>query len=169
MYTQDLTTNGFQSRPGLQFRPQVISHLGTSQAQRCFTADGARTSAANMARQSETQGATALHGVQETLCTRRLEQQTVTGVRLYKIRPYGVIRPITGLPQPATSPGAVSCIEPLHASQGPQLTIIAELARSVRRLLVTASVVPCSPILVTQMKEALSFSETSVLTKATRR
>jgi hypothetical protein len=40
--------------------------------------------------------------------------------------------------------------------------------RSVRRLLVTASVVPSSPILVTLMKEALSSSETSVLTRATR-
>jgi hypothetical protein len=36
-------------------------------------------------------------------------------------------------------------------------------------LLVTASVVPCSPTLVTLMKEALSSSETSVLTRATRR
>jgi hypothetical protein len=41
--------------------------------------------------------------------------------------------------------------------------------RSVRRLLVTASAVPSSPILVTLMKEALSSSETSVLTRATRR
>jgi hypothetical protein len=40
--------------------------------------------------------------------------------------------------------------------------------RSVRRLLVTASVVPSSPILVTLMKEALGSSETSVLTRATR-
>jgi hypothetical protein len=40
---------------------------------------------------------------------------------------------------------------------------------SVRRLLVTASVVHSSPILVTVMKEALSSSETSVLTRATRR
>jgi hypothetical protein len=39
----------------------------------------------------------------------------------------------------------------------------------VRRLLVTASVVPSSPILVTLMKEALSSSETSVLTRATWR
>jgi hypothetical protein len=38
-----------------------------------------------------------------------------------------------------------------------------------RTLLVTASVVPSSPILVTMMKEALSSSETSVLTRATRR
>jgi hypothetical protein len=39
----------------------------------------------------------------------------------------------------------------------------------VRRLLVTASVVPSSPILVTLMKEALRSSETSVLTRATGR
>jgi hypothetical protein len=39
---------------------------------------------------------------------------------------------------------------------------------SLRWLLVTASVVPSSPILVTLMKEALSSSETSVLTRATR-
>jgi hypothetical protein len=42
-------------------------------------------------------------------------------------------------------------------------------ARSVRWLLVTASVVPSSPILVTLMKETLSSSETSVLTRATLR
>jgi hypothetical protein len=40
---------------------------------------------------------------------------------------------------------------------------------SVRRLLVTASVVPSTPILVTMMKEAQRSSETSVLTRATRR
>jgi hypothetical protein len=38
-----------------------------------------------------------------------------------------------------------------------------------RRLLVTASVVPSSPILVTLMMEALIYSQTSVLTRATRR
>jgi hypothetical protein len=37
------------------------------------------------------------------------------------------------------------------------------------RLLVTAGVVPSSPILVTLMKKALSSSETSVHTRATRR
>jgi hypothetical protein len=41
--------------------------------------------------------------------------------------------------------------------------------RSMRRLLVTASVVPSSPILVTVMKESLSSCETSVLTRATLR
>jgi uncharacterized protein YggT (Ycf19 family) len=40
---------------------------------------------------------------------------------------------------------------------------------SVRRLLVTANVVPSSPILVTLMMEALRSSETPVLTRATRR
>jgi hypothetical protein len=43
------------------------------------------------------------------------------------------------------------------------------LLRSVRRLLVTASLVLLSQILVTLMMEALSSSETSVLTRATRR
>jgi hypothetical protein len=56
-----------------------------------------------------------------------------------------------------------------------RLTIIGELGTTlavtsiVRRLIVTANVVPSSPILVTLMMEALSSSETSVLTRATRR
>jgi hypothetical protein len=40
--------------------------------------------------------------------------------------------------------------------------------RALRRLLVTASVVPSSSILVSLMKEALNSSKTSVLTRATR-
>jgi hypothetical protein len=44
-----------------------------------------------------------------------------------------------------------------------------KLLHSVRRLTVTANVVPSSPILVTLMKEALSSSEMSVLIGATRR
>jgi hypothetical protein len=41
--------------------------------------------------------------------------------------------------------------------------------RSVRRLLVRASIVSNSPILLTLMKKELSSSETSVLTRATQR
>jgi hypothetical protein len=41
--------------------------------------------------------------------------------------------------------------------------------RTLRRLLVTASVVPSSPILVSVMKEALSSTEISVSTRATGR
>jgi hypothetical protein len=41
--------------------------------------------------------------------------------------------------------------------------------RTARQLLVTASVVPSSPIFVTLMKEALSSSDTSVPARATRR
>jgi hypothetical protein len=43
------------------------------------------------------------------------------------------------------------------------------ISTQVHRLLVTASVVPSSPIHVTLMKEALSSYETSVLTRVTRR
>jgi hypothetical protein len=42
-------------------------------------------------------------------------------------------------------------------------------SRSIRRLLVAACVVPSSPIFVTPMKEAPGSSETSVLTRSTRR
>jgi hypothetical protein len=49
-----------------------------------------------------------------------------------------------------------------------RVTRIGEL-RTVRRLLVTASVVLSSPIVVTLMNEALSSFETSVLRRATRR
>jgi hypothetical protein len=44
-----------------------------------------------------------------------------------------------------------------------------KLRRNTSRLLAIASVVPSSPIVVTLLKEALSSSETSVLTRATRR
>jgi hypothetical protein len=48
-------------------------------------------------------------------------------------------------------------------------TTLAAFLRSVRRLLVTANVVPSSPILATLMIEALNSTEKSVLTRATRR
>jgi hypothetical protein len=55
------------------------------------------------------------------------------------------------------------------ASSGMLLRVaLVVFLRSVRRFLVTISVVPSSPILVTQMKEALSSSETLLLTRDTR-
>jgi hypothetical protein len=52
-----------------------------------------------------------------------------------------------------------------HSASFIRVTRLGELGT----MLVTASVVPSSPSLVTLMKEALSYSETSVLTRATRR
>jgi hypothetical protein len=52
---------------------------------------------------------------------------------------------------------------------GELVTTLVVFLRSVRRLVVTASVVTSSRIRVTLMKEALSSSETSVLTRAKRR
>jgi hypothetical protein len=53
--------------------------------------------------------------------------------------------------------------------EGTKRALHSVFLRSVRRLLVAACVVPSLPILVTLMKEALGFSETSVLTRATQR
>jgi hypothetical protein len=52
-----------------------------------------------------------------------------------------------------------------------RVTIIAELGKisSLFLLLVTANVIPRSPILVTLLKEAIRSSETSVPTRTTRR
>jgi hypothetical protein len=50
-----------------------------------------------------------------------------------------------------------------------EITLAETSNRRTLRLLVSASVVSSSPMLVTLMKEALSSSETSVLTRATRR
>jgi hypothetical protein len=46
--------------------------------------------------------------------------------------------------------------------------LVKKFLRSVRWLVITASVVPSSPILVTLMKEALGSSKMSVLTRATQ-
>jgi hypothetical protein len=43
-----------------------------------------------------------------------------------------------------------------------------KISTLLRRLLVTANVVPTSPILITLMMETVRFCETSVLTRATR-
>jgi hypothetical protein len=59
--------------------------------------------------------------------------------------------------------------EGFHGGDYEEWRLLLVFLHSLRRLLVRASVVPSSPILVTLMREALSSSETSVLTKATRR
>jgi hypothetical protein len=69
---------------------------------------------------------------------------------------------VTRIGEPRTTLAATS--KPMPAAKKYHLVLLL----SVRRLLVTASVVPRSPILVTLMKEALSSSETSVPTRATR-
>jgi hypothetical protein len=56
-----------------------------------------------------------------------------------------------------------------HYNNSFRYRLLSVFLHSACRLLVTASVVPSSPILVTLMKKALSSSETSVLTRATRR
>jgi hypothetical protein len=56
----------------------------------------------------------------------------------------------------------------MHAAKKYKVLYCIVFLRTMRRLLVTASVVPSSPILVTLMKKVLSSSEMSVLTKATR-
>jgi hypothetical protein len=56
--------------------------------------------------------------------------------------------------------------EQLYASV--EISTAVTMIRNVRRLLVRSSVVSSSQILVTLMKEALTSSETSVLTRATR-
>jgi hypothetical protein len=56
----------------------------------------------------------------------------------------------------------------IRVTRNGELGTTLAVTSSVRRLLVTASVVPSSPFLVTLM-EALEPSETSVLTRSTRR
>jgi hypothetical protein len=61
--------------------------------------------------------------------------------------------------------GELEMLAVTHAAKKYHLVFL----RSMHRLLVTASVVPSSPILVTLMNEVLSSTETSVLTRATWR
>jgi hypothetical protein len=79
----------------------------------------------------------------------------------YSMKAYGEVDIQTGVRKMASS-GMLRCVAIVR-------TDVSEELRSVRRLLVTASAVPSSPILVTLMKEALCSSETSVVTRATWR
>jgi hypothetical protein len=67
------------------------------------------------------------------------------------------------------SSGMLQCVALVRTDVSEELSVsIVRVTRCMRRLLFTASVVPSSPILVTLMEEALSSSEASVLTRATR-
>jgi hypothetical protein len=65
-----------------------------------------------------------------------------------------------------TSSGMLSRVALVRTDVSEELRVF---LRNVRRLLVTASVVPSSPILVNLMKETLRSSKTSDLTRTTRR
>jgi hypothetical protein len=67
--------------------------------------------------------------------------------------------------EPSASITRVTRIDEL----GTLAVLVLVFLRSVSRLLVTASIVPSSPILFTLMMEALDSSGTSVLTRTTRR
>jgi hypothetical protein len=56
----------------------------------------------------------------------------------------------------------------LYDKQAPWPLVRKRTIPTVRRVLVTASVIPSPPILVTLMKEALSSSESPIFTRATR-
>jgi hypothetical protein len=66
------------------------------------------------------------------------------------------------------SSGMLRCVALVRTDVSEGLSL-QRAACSVGRLLVRGSVVPSSPFVVTLMEEALSSSETSVLTRATRR
>jgi hypothetical protein len=72
---------------------------------------------------------------------------------------------VTNIGELETTQAATSNRRTLRRNTKPHLVFL----RSVRRLLVAACIVSNSPILVTLMKEAPDSSETSVLTRATRR
>jgi hypothetical protein len=68
------------------------------------------------------------------------------------------------------SSGMLHCVALIRTDVSEELSasfIRVVFLRSMHWLLVTASIVPSSLILVTLMKETLSSSETSVLTRAT--
>jgi hypothetical protein len=74
---------------------------------------------------------------------------------------------VTKISEPGTTPAVTSNRRTLRRNTKYQYHLV--FLHSVRRLLVTAGVVPGSPILVTLMRDALGSSETSVLTRATWR
>jgi hypothetical protein len=67
------------------------------------------------------------------------------------------------------SSGMLRRVAPVKTEVSEQLGPSIIRVRSVRVLLVSANIVPSSPILVTLMMEALSSFQTSVLTRTTQR
>jgi hypothetical protein len=78
---------------------------------------------------------------------------------------FGILRRVALVRTDVSEEHGASFITEFHSSFLSRLVLL----RSVRRLLVAACVVPSSPILVTLMKEVPDSTETSVLTRATRR
>jgi hypothetical protein len=82
----------------------------------------------------------------------------VEAVLIYRMASSGLLRRVALVSTDVSEEFSASRL----AARGEEIS-----ACSVRRFLVTASVVPRSPILVVLMKEALTSSGTSVLTRAT--
>jgi hypothetical protein len=82
----------------------------------------------------------------------------------------GVLRPVALVRTGETPVLSASIIRVTRIYElGTTLEVTSNFLRSMRPLLVTANVVPNSPILATLLMEASVSSETSVLTRATRR
>jgi hypothetical protein len=82
---------------------------------------------------------------------------------------YGTLRRVAVVRTDISEEGSASFIRVTRIGVLGTTLVVTSNQRTVHRLLITASVVPTLPILVTLMKKALSSFETSVLTRVTRR
>jgi hypothetical protein len=81
----------------------------------------------------------------------------------------GMLRRVTLVRTDVSEERSASIIRVTRIGELGTTIAVTDNRRSVYRLEVTPNVVPSSPILVTLMKEVLSSSETSALTRVTRR
>jgi hypothetical protein len=81
----------------------------------------------------------------------------------------GTLRPMALVTTDVSEELSVSIIRVTRIGEVGSTLAVTNNRRTLHRLLVTANVIPSVPILVTLMMEALSSSETSVLTRATWR